>query len=293
MKESKSKENREYWKKEEENIIKEWSDKALCYQWMHSKCREIYQVKNAWFTIPVIIISTLTGTANFAQDRFSDDIKEYVVMSIGSLSIIAGIITTIYQFLQISELNEGYRAATISWNKLHNNLKTLLKRHPLDRIEPTQALKIYKDEYDHLCEISPPIVKKVLKEFNKKFKKIDDLSKPEICSKLNPTDVFEMTDVERDLMRDKLNNKRKNPRLMDTFFNLNGINATEEELDILQNSIGINDNEENDNELNDNELNDNENNEVVNINDSDSTQDNSSNISISDINFDNNNFTQI
>ena len=116
-----NKENREYWKQEEEEIIKDQCDKAICYQWLHSRFREIYQVKNAWFTIPVIIISTVTGTANFAQDRFNDDIKHYVVMGIGSLSIIAGIITTIHQFLQISELNEGYRASSISWNKLYNN----------------------------------------------------------------------------------------------------------------------------------------------------------------------------
>ena len=63
---NKDKENRDYWKLEEEQIIKQWADKALCYQWMHSRCREIYQRKNAWYTIPVIIISTITGTANFA-----------------------------------------------------------------------------------------------------------------------------------------------------------------------------------------------------------------------------------
>ena len=245
----KVKENREYWKAEEESIIKEWSDKALCYQWLHARCREIYQVKNAWFTIPVIIISTLTGTANFAQDRIPEDSREYFVIGIGSLSLIAGIITTINQFLQISELNEAYRATAIAWNKLHNNLKTLIMRHPLDRIEPTQALKLYKDEYDHLCEISPPIVKKVLKEFNTKFKKTDDLSKPEICSKLVPTSVFKMTDVEREVMINKINNKRKNPKLMETFFNLNGINASEEELDVLQdtmdNGVGMNMDENN------------------------------------------------
>jgi len=245
----KVKENREYWKAEEESIIKEWSDKALCYQWLHARCREIYQVKNAWFTIPVIIISTLTGTANFAQDRIPEDSREYFVIGIGSLSLIAGIITTINQFLQISELNEAYRATAIAWNKLHNNLKTLIMRHPLDRIEPTQALKLYKDEYDHLCEISPPIVKKVLKEFNVKFKKTDDLSKPEICSKLVPTSVFKMTDVEREVMINKINNKRKNPKLMETFFNLNGINASEEELDVLQdtmdNGVGMNMDENN------------------------------------------------
>ena len=79
---------------------KQWADKALCYQWMHARCREIFKTKNAWYTIPVIIISTLTGTANFAQERFSEEIKDYAVIAIGTLSIIAGIITTIYNFLQ-------------------------------------------------------------------------------------------------------------------------------------------------------------------------------------------------
>ena len=49
---------RNFWKPEEEHNIKQWADRAQCYQWMHSRCREIYQTKNAWFTIPVIIIST-------------------------------------------------------------------------------------------------------------------------------------------------------------------------------------------------------------------------------------------
>ena len=73
-------------------------------------------------------------------------------MGIGTLSIIAGIITTIYQFLQISELNEGYRVA-ISWNKYYNTLKTLVLRHPLDRMPPNQAIK-YQDEYERLIDFS-------------------------------------------------------------------------------------------------------------------------------------------
>ena len=95
---------RNYWKAEEEELLKQWGDKAQCYQWMHARSRKIYQCKNAGFTIPVIIISTLTGTANFAQDRFPEKYREYVVMSIGAMSIIAGIITTIQQFLKISEI---------------------------------------------------------------------------------------------------------------------------------------------------------------------------------------------
>ena len=110
--------------------------------------------KMTLFTIPVIIISTITGTANFAQERFSDSIKT-VVITTGTLSIIAGIITTIYQFLKIAELNEGHRVASLSWGKFYRNLKTELTRHPLDRMPSKELIKISRDEYDRLVELSP------------------------------------------------------------------------------------------------------------------------------------------
>ena len=120
------KNTREYWKHEEEKIIQEWADKSQCYQWMHSKCRDKYQRKNAWFTIPVIIISTVTGTANFAQDRIPLEYSDYYVMVIGALNILVGIVTTIKQFLKISELNEGHRVSSISWDKYYRNIHLYL-----------------------------------------------------------------------------------------------------------------------------------------------------------------------
>ena len=160
-------------------------------------------------------------------------------MGIGSLSIIAGIITTIYQFLQIAELNESYRAAAISWTKLHNNLKNMILRHPLDRITPYHAIKMYNDEYEHLCEISPPIIKNVIQQFNTKFKKNNELTKPEICSKLEPTSIYKMTHTERDNMINKFNNKKGNPKLIETFFNLNRPNICQDEIETLQQNINL------------------------------------------------------
>lgn len=197
---------RNFWKEEEENLLKQWADKAQCYQWMHSKGYNVYSKKNALFTIPVIIISTITGTANFAQERFSDDIKNYVVISIGSLSIIAGIITTIYQFLKIAELNEGHRVAALSWGKFYRNIKTELTRHPLDRMSPKELIKISRDEYDRLVELSPFIPLSIINEFNSKFKRKIDLTKPEICDELNTTDVFKLDQTERLKL---ITNKRK------------------------------------------------------------------------------------
>ena len=48
------------WKNEHEVILVEWADKAMCYRWLHGKSHQHYKRANAWYTIPVIIMSTLT-----------------------------------------------------------------------------------------------------------------------------------------------------------------------------------------------------------------------------------------
>jgi len=216
MEDEKVKQVRNYWKEEDENLLKQWSDKAQCYQWLHNKGRQIYQVKNAWFSIPVIIISTITGTANFAQDRFSDDAKPYVSIVIGSLSLIAGIISTINQFLKISEINEGHRIATLSWGKFHRNLETELTKHPYDRMKPNELLNLSKEEYNRLIEISPPIDKKILKLFNSKFSSNLNLYKPVIGNTINSVNIYKMSDEERKKMIGEINNnlnQKKNIKL--------------------------------------------------------------------------------
>ena len=187
-----------YWKREEEDLLKSWADKAQCYQWLHMKSRDVYQRKNAMYTIPVIIISTFVGTASFAQDRFSEENRQYLAMGIGSLSIAAGIISTVSQFLKVSELNEAHRIASLSWGKFYRTIKTEISRHPLDRNSPTMVITHNKEEFDRLVEISPPIPRKVMSEFQKKFGNIEELIRPEICDELFPTDIFDISDQERD-----------------------------------------------------------------------------------------------
>ena len=58
------------WHAQQEDILKSWSEQASCYRWMHERAYQDYNKKNMRFAIPVIIISTITGTANFAQGSF-------------------------------------------------------------------------------------------------------------------------------------------------------------------------------------------------------------------------------
>ena len=170
-------EKRNYWKEEEELLLKEWADKAQCYELLHHKSHIVYKQRHALFVIPVIIISTVTGTANFAQDKISNESdKNIFVMIVGGLNIFAAIVTTISQFLKISEMNEGHRVASYSWGKYYRHIRTELAKHPLDRINAIDMLSMAKEEYDRLLELSPMIPKKVIEEFNKTFLKNTKIS---------------------------------------------------------------------------------------------------------------------
>lgn len=178
------------WTPEHEQILIEWGDKAMCYRWLHSKANTMYSRLNAWYTIPVIIISTLTGTANFAQERVPLEYQNFFVMIVGGFNILAGIITTIQQFLKITQLNESHRVSSIAWDKFYRNIKIELAKHPSERLEPKQMLKMSKEEFDRLIETSPNIPEKIVSQFKTNFiqqETFDKIIKPEICDILIAT----------------------------------------------------------------------------------------------------------
>lgn len=181
------------WTIEHEKILIEWADKAMCYRWLHSKANAVYSSLNAWYTIPVIVISTLTGTANFAQTRVPIEYQNYYAMVVGGFNILGGIISTIQQFLKITQLNEAHRVSGIAWDKFYRNIKIELAKHPSERIHASQMLKMCKEEFDRLMETSPVIPDKVVSSFKNAFKNSDEfvkISKPEICDVLVSTENF-------------------------------------------------------------------------------------------------------
>lgn len=178
------------WSPENETIMVEWCDIAQCYKWLHAKAHAIYKSKNAWFTIPAIVLSTISGTASFAQTSLPIEYQAYSPMAIGGINIFIGILTTVQQYLKISELNEAHRVSSISWDKFARNIRIELAKHPDERMDAGSFLKMNRQEFDRLMETSPMIDDNIVEEFKSKFKgrdgtaerkHFDELKKPDIC----------------------------------------------------------------------------------------------------------------
>lgn len=158
------------WHKQQEHILKNWGEMCACYRYLHYRSYQKFKKQSMAFTIPIIIISTITGTANFAQETFPHSMRAYVPAGIGTLNLIAAIMTTIAQFLKVSELMESHRVCSVHYGKLSRNIRLELTLPLQERThDGSNMIEICRSEFDRLIEQSPPIPGDVLRKFEKKM----------------------------------------------------------------------------------------------------------------------------
>ena len=169
------------WHPQQEKILKSWGEAAACYRYMHYQAYCSYKKLSMKFTIPLIIVSTVTGTANFAQETFPPSIQPFVPSAIGGLNLITAIATTIMQFLKINELMEGHRVASVQYGKVSRTIRLELTLPLSERtLNGTNMIENMRTEYDRLIEQSPNVPQKMIDAFEREFPDDNEFFKPEI-----------------------------------------------------------------------------------------------------------------
>ena len=171
----------ESWNDQHETILRQWGEASGSYRYMHHRAFLMYKKLSMRFTLPVIVLSTLTGTANFAQEQFPESVRSMVPSVIGGLNLIAGLVATIMQFLKINELMENHKAAALSYGLLSRNVRLTLALAREERSsDGLDFVNNTKTEYDRLIEQSPAIPTNILLHFEKEYPLDIVFTKPEI-----------------------------------------------------------------------------------------------------------------
>lgn len=229
------------WTPEQEVLLAEWSEKAKCYRWLHARSEKLYRIRNYTFTIPVIILSTLTGTANFAMDSFVPEEKKQLAMAaVGSVNIFAGILSTLQNFLRYAELMEAHRLSELQWSKFGRNIEVELALEPKRRKSAHDFLKVSRAEYDRLIEQSPTIDDKIIRQFKSAFKNVN-ICKPDSCNGMHKCKIYTpgkeekaaalMADVTEKLSKKKksqpsvYSQKEENMKELSSLMNLGKVSA--------------------------------------------------------------------
>jgi len=202
------KETKNVWYGQQEKILKRWGEIGSSYRYLHDRSYLIYHRKNMWFALPVIIISTITGTANFAQNTFPESVQPYVPSCIGLFNLVAGLVTTISQFLRVSELLEGHRAASIAYSKFARNISVELSLPIRERsCSGRDFINQCRTDLDRLIEQSPNIPMRVVKQFGDVFGD-QDFIKPDILN-INAVEIYKDNEEEERKQKEAEDKRKK------------------------------------------------------------------------------------
>lgn len=188
------------WHTQQELILKQWSEIGASYRYLHDRSFLKFNSQNMGFAIPVIVISTVTGTANFAQGSFPVSAQPYVPSIIGFFNLLAGLLTTIAQFLRVSELLEGHRSASIAYSKFSRNIAVELSLPVSQRsMSGLDFINNCRTELDRLIEQSPGIPETIVKKFGKRFEN-HEFIKPDILD-IRSVEIYIQDEAQERLKR--------------------------------------------------------------------------------------------
>ena len=180
------------WSDRTEQMLSGWCDISRCYTWLHDQSYRKYNKSNFWFSIPIIIFSTLSGAASVGLSQYvPEQYSSNAQLSIGLLNISIGIVSTLQNFFKFAQLSESHLNAATGWAKLSRNISIELSLSRHERKECDEFVKICRAEYDRLIEQSPILPDAILREMKNKYRKRKGMQLPDIFVKFQHTYVYQ------------------------------------------------------------------------------------------------------
>ena len=186
-----------HWTVKLEEYFSSTGEKAHCLSWIHKQAETLYSNRRTWIDLPVIVGSGVIAFLNAGSSSMFEDPKvSSIALGVGSL--VVGVLNTLGSYFGWSRRAEGHRISAIHYSKMYRFITVELSLPREERIKPHDFLKYVKDQYDRLQEISPIIPTEIIADFQRRFAKETDISKPEEANGLEKITVYRRSDEEED-----------------------------------------------------------------------------------------------
>ena len=178
------------WSREQEQILKQWAEKAAGYRWLHDQSARHYKVLNNRFVYPQIVLSTLAGAGGVGLT--SSGRGSGFGYGIAMVNIFIALLTSFQKFTMAAEKSEQHGTTASQFASFYRNITLELSLNPQDRTECIELCKTSRVEYDRLLSIAPSVPVKMIDKFNHTFP--DAKNKPDIANGLSDMQVWAKTD---------------------------------------------------------------------------------------------------
>jgi hypothetical protein len=181
------------WSSHLERYFKDLGEKSYCLSYLHKKAEASYAYYRNFIDLPVIILSTLAGTLSIGGVSFWGKENEASgSVAVGVVSLGVGIMNTVGTYFGFAKRCENHRLSHIQYAKLYRFLAIELSLPINERLSPSDLLKICRDNYERLQEISPIIPYKIIQDFKKQFNtgKYETIAKPSEANGLEAIYIY-------------------------------------------------------------------------------------------------------
>jgi len=169
------------WSDDQEAILKIIAEKSSCYRHINYECYIYYKSIDRRFSLPIIILSTLAGSASLG----SGNVPQWsgiVTIASACINIMTGILGTLQRFLNTTELTSQHFTSSVEYGRLARDIAIMLALPKSQRgQEGNKYLEYCKSEYDRLVDQTAAPPKFILSKFEEKFKKVT-IAKPDLIS---------------------------------------------------------------------------------------------------------------
>ena len=191
--ETEPKERNVHWTPRLETIIAREAEKCRGLAWIHQHSEQHQNLRNNGVQIPVMVLSTLVGTASVGSGVFQCSPTSTLVIGLVSLGV--GILSTLGNYFSYAKKTEAHRVAYLQYNRVFSDIQVELALPHTERLAPMDLLRGLRKDMKHLAETAPSPPSIIIQEFCKEFDMITNIAKPMETNGLEKIDVYSDTET--------------------------------------------------------------------------------------------------
>jgi hypothetical protein len=178
------------WSSQLEDILAQEGERCRGLAWLHTRAETYTSKYNTYVQVPVIVLSTLAGTASVGSGALFGD-SSVSSIGIGLVSISVGILNTLGSFFAFAKRSEAHRIAHLNYSKISTMIAIELSLPRDERNTAEYMLSYIRDTMERLAETTPSCPNHIIAEFNEKFSKLaDTIAVPMETNGLHKIKVF-------------------------------------------------------------------------------------------------------
>ena len=153
------------WDDPIEDLFESWHRRVAAAEQGHRLMADRMRGRHLMLGISVVILTTLIGTSAFAaiSKAHGDSITflgvdpDAVLVIVGSVSVLAAILSSLQTFLRYATRAEGHRIAALRYESLRRDMATTLALPRAARGQPDRDLDSARQRMDRYAKESPTI----------------------------------------------------------------------------------------------------------------------------------------